>query len=371
MRRGNGLLVKIANADFRDERLEMSYHHSQRVIAHLNPIQEAAQANSTGRLRHNKLTGSTQLVLAHIASAINNETGSFPVSIATIYKRTRLSKSTIQLALQQLCDFGVLERERNYYRQAFTYSLRLQCPDDCKNLKEHNTPKELSERPTPQDDYGRGDRYDTDKKQRPIPQADERPIPQADESPTPQVDSVLANRSLIKIDKQTNKNVDKHTQQHCLSCYGTYEPMGDGKFLIHKENCKELGRLRESQPWIIAANKVGARWQQLDYRQQQFHYWEDLSAYKNSQLEKTRQVERENDFITQKAIELIPEGTLPNWSTWLTLTYKQRKEIPDQHKNLAISKSRDGFDLIPGRPWEKGAYPQEPLEDWGEDDELF
>jgi len=67
----------------------------------------------------------------------------------------------------------------------------------------------------------------------------------------------------------------------------------------------------------------------------------------------------------------MPEGTLANWSTGLTLTYKQRKEIPEQHKKLAICKSRDGFDFMPRRPWEKGAYPQEPLEDWGEDDELF
>jgi len=72
-------------------------------------------------------------------------------------------------------------------------------------------------------------------------------------------------------------------------------PLCDGKFLIHKEHSQELRRIGESKAWIIAANKVGARWQQLDYRQQQFHYWEDLSAHKNSQLEKTKQVEREND----------------------------------------------------------------------------
>ena len=113
----------------------MSYHHSQRVIAHLNPRRQSANDKSMSGNRHDKLSASAQLVLQHIASALNMKTGSFPMSIQNLYKRTRLSKQTIQKSLDRLVDFGVLERERRNHRQANTYYLKLQCPDDCKNLR--------------------------------------------------------------------------------------------------------------------------------------------------------------------------------------------------------------------------------------------
>jgi hypothetical protein len=330
----------------------MSYHHSQRVIAHLNPIRESANRSSKPSNRHDKLSGSAQLVLQHITGALNVHTGSFPVSIENIYKRTRITKQTIQVSLERLVEFGILDRERRNHRQANTYYLKLQCPDDCKNLKEHNTPRELSERPSDQDAKA-------------IESSElisASPSHQVAISPSHQVTSVLDTSSLIEIDKNGNK---EYVGQHCFSCRGNLETIAGTSQVIHLESCKQLAKLMSSQAWIIAGNKLGARWQGLSTREQQLHYHADIAELKDRTAEKDRQAQREEDHSTEKALKLIPEGTLPNWTAWLITTYKRVSEIPEQHLNLARKKSCSGYDLVPGRPWEMGAYPQN-TEDWGE-----
>jgi predicted transcriptional regulator len=335
----------------------MSYHHSQRVIAHLNPIRESANNKSKPGNRHDKLSGSAQAVLHHIASALNVKTGSFPVSIERLYQRTSISKQTIQVSLERLVEFGVLDRERKNYRQAFTYSLMLQCPEECKNLKEHNTPRELAERPSYQDAKAL-------EISEPI---SESPSYQEAVSPSYQEASVLDNSSLIKIDKKNNK---EYVGQHCFSCKGSIETIAGTSQVIHLEGCKQLAKLMSSQPWLIAGNKLGARWQELSSREQQLHYQADLAEYKNNSAEKDRQAKRVEDHATEKALALIPEGILPNWKTWLIVTYKRLNEIPGQHLTIAERKSFLGNDLIKGRPWEQGAFPQS-TQDWGEYESVF
>jgi len=335
----------------------MSYHHSNRVIAHLNPIRESANDSSKPGNRHEKLSGSTQNLLLRIASALNVKTGSFPVSIETLYQGTASSKQTIQASLEGLVEFGVLDRERKNHRQAFTYSLRLQCPEDCKYLKEHNTPRELAERPS----------YQDAKALESSELIIESPSYQEAVSPSYQEASVLANSSLIKIDKEINK---EYVGQHCFSCKGSIETIAGTSQVIHLEGCKQLAKLMSSQPWLIAGNKLGARWQELSTREQQLHYQADLAEYKNKSAEKKKQAIRAEDHATEKALALIPEGIMPNWKTWLITTYKRMNEIPAQHLTIAERKSFLGNDLIKGRPWEQGAFPQS-AEDWGEYESVF
>jgi len=335
----------------------MSYHHSQRVIAHLNPIRASAEDKPESSNRHDKLSGSAQLVLQHITSALNAQTGSFPVSIQTLYKRTRLSKQTIQESLGRLVDFGVLERERRNHRQSNTYYLKLQCPENCKNLKEHNTPRELSERPSNQDTRAL-------ESSEPLSAS---PSNQVAISPSHQVASVLDNSSLIKINKDKDK---EYVRQHCFSCKGTIETIAGASQVIHLDGCKQLAKLMSTQGWLIAGSKLGGRWQDLSTRDQQVHYHVDIAEYKTRTAETERKAEREEDHATEKALEQIPDGISPNWTAWLITIHKRMNQIPEQHLNLARIKSRIGYDLIPGRPWEKGSYPQS-AEDWGEFESVF
>lgn len=327
----------------------MSYHHSQRVIAHLNPIRQSANDKSMSGNRHDKLSASAQLVLQHIASALNMKTGSFPMSIQNLYKRTRLSKQTIQKSLDRLVEFGVLERERRKHRQANTYYLKLQCPDDCNNLKEHNTPRELSERPNSQDTTA--------------PESSESisasPSHRVAISPNYQVASVLDNSSLIKIDKDKDK---EYVRQHCSSCKASIETIAGTTQAIHLDGCKQLSRLMSSQGWLIAAKKLGGDWQALSARQKQVHYHIDIAGYKERTSEKDKQSLRAEEHANEKASRHIPEGTLRNWAAWLRSNYKRYGDIPMQHLNLAAKNSRAGVDLLSDKPWEKGSYPLEGID---------
>jgi hypothetical protein len=234
----------------------MTFHHSNRVIFHLNPIRGTkTKPDSRGRFRHIKITGNAQAVLLHLASALNIETGSFPVSIETIYSRTDISKGTIQASLEQLVSYGVISRERRSARKAFTYRLLLECPLDCVNLKDHNTPKELAERPSSRDTHT-PETFETPEK---------TPSSQEAERPTNQDDSVLTNRSLIDRDKQVNKK--KLGKSACFECKGIAEEVSGDLQLIHRRGtCKQLIRTMSSDTWAYAVDNYPGNWDALSRR---------------------------------------------------------------------------------------------------------
>ena len=66
----------------------------------------------------------------------------------------------------------------------------------------------------------------------------------------------------------------------------------------------------------------------------------------------------------EKVRELVPDSVLPNWLKCLALKHDKQLEIHEQLKNLDISNIEQGMNLIPGKSWGAGAFPQP--EDWGE-----
>jgi len=324
----------------------MSYHHVNRVIFHLNPIQGTSTPDHKGRYRHRKLSGNAQAILLHLASAINKETGSFPISIGTFHKRTAMSKQTIQVALEQLVSLEVIARDRKNARKAFSYRLLLECPQGCENLMGHNTPNELAERPNNQDIHTI----------EVFPSSIERPTSQATERPNNQDTSVLANGSLRKNYKQTNKELSGSV---CFSCKGNSETILGELQIIHREFCSKLERLQTFQAWDIASNNVGAGWKELSAEDKQREFHKDFISMKQRKSSTDRKQEIAKDKTLERVNAHLPDLVLPNWRKFLAIRYDPTLGTQEQIKNLAIRKSEEGIDLIPGTSWELGSYPKE------------
>lgn len=249
---------------------------------------------------------------------------------------------------------GLITRERSSARKPYLYKLALKCPPDCEKLDNHNSKRELkalSESPSNQGtqtlEYAN--------------QRTESPSVQVTESPSNQGLSPLASRPLIKNYRETNRELSGNS---CFTCKGKSETILDEKQDIHREGCKELNRIMSRKGWEIAGKNYGARWNEINLQDQQRWYHKDIFAMRERKGSEGRKQEIEEEKILEKVKELVPDSVLPNWLKCLALKYDKQLGIHEQLKKLAISKSEQGLDLIPGRSWEKGAYPQP--EDWGE-----
>ena len=331
----------------------MSLLHLNRVNAHFSPVLDCGDKDTAGRQRKNKLTVGQMGILKDIAYAINNE-DTFPISEKFLRRLSGATNGTIATAIQRFLSLGLLTRERSSARKPYLYKLALKCPPDCEMLDKHNSKRELkalSESPS-----NRGTQTLEYANQR-----TESPSVQVTESPSNRGVSPLASRPLIKNYRETNKELSASS---CFTCKGKSETILDKRQFIHREGCSSLRKMMSGQGWEIAGKNYGARWSELNLEDQQREYHKDISGMRERKGSEDRKQEIEEEKILEKVRELVPDSVLPNWLKCLALKYDKQLGIHEQLKNLAISKSEQGMDLIPGRSWEKGAYPRP--EDWGE-----
>jgi hypothetical protein len=305
------------------------------------------------RYRKNKLTVGQVGILKEIAYAINNE-DTFPISEKFLRERTGATNGTIATAIQRFLSLGLLTRERSSARKPYLYKLALKCPPDCEKLDNHNSKRELKALSESPNNRGTQTLECANHKT-------ESPIVQATESPSNQGVSPLANRPLIKNYKETNKELSANS---CFTCKGKSETILGKARYIHRVGCSSLGKKMSGQAWEIAADRYSGNWNELSLEDQQREYHKDISDMRERKGSEDRKQEIEGEKTLEKVRELVPDFVLSNWCKCLALRYDKRLGIQEQLKNLAISKSEQGMDLIPGRSWEKGAYPQP--EDWGE-----
>ena len=111
----------------------MSFHHYRRLSEHWP---ENAQT----------LSPSATLVAITITSHLNDKTNSFSMSSKSLSKWTNgLSRSTIDKAVKELAELGMLEVVRERQRAPRAFRLLVACPKGCERLKDHNTKRELTE----------------------------------------------------------------------------------------------------------------------------------------------------------------------------------------------------------------------------------
>ena len=111
----------------------MSFHHYRRLSEHWP---ENTQA----------LSPSVKFVAITITSRLNAKTNSFSISSKSLSKWTGgLSRSTIDKAVKELAELGVLEVVRERQRAPRAFRLLVACPKGCERLKDHNTKRELTE----------------------------------------------------------------------------------------------------------------------------------------------------------------------------------------------------------------------------------
>jgi len=331
----------------------MSLHHLNRVNAHFSPVLDCGDKDKAGRYRKNKLTVGQVGILKEIAYAINNE-DTFPISEKFLRERTGATNGTIATAIQRFLGLGLLTRERPSARKPYIYKLALKCPPDCEKLDNHNSKRELKALSESPSNRGTQTLECANHKT-------ESPIVQVTESPSNQGVSPLANRPLIKNYKETNKELSANS---CFTCKGKSETILGKAQYIHRVGCSSLGKKMSGQSWEIAADRYCGNWNELSLGDQQREYHKDIFDMKERKSSEDRKQEIAEEKTLDKVRELVPDSVLPNWIKCLALKYDPQLGIHEQLKNLAISKSDRGIDLIPGRSWEKGAYPQP--EDWGE-----
>lgn len=325
----------------------MSYHHTNRIRDHLDPIlEEGFRGEFGGKGRKQKLSHATQNILWQIGGRLNEQTGSWSVSYSLLKRKTASSVSTIQRSLEQLVDLGFLIRTSptsRAPRSAFEYRLgpRLNCPPDCEHLADHLTRAELL--------IWRSDKQDTNQSEeiskRSISQSEQRSISQSTSAPLV--------RTLKEI-KEIKKKVGP-----CFSCRVDPEIISGTARSIHSDNCQELAEIKRGKPWEIAIQKYGGEWAGLSSKDQQRAYWEDFSRFETRKREQGEEPNREADRLREQ-LRVRAGGVelLPNWFIWLEKRSRDRLgEIRDQELNLAKKYSLEGNDLVPGRgEWEQGSF---------------
>jgi hypothetical protein len=330
----------------------MSFHHNRRYLDHFEPI-ISTHTDSNGKRRHKKVSASAQRLLDIISTKLNDRTGEYWISYKYFHIKTAFTKQTIQIGLEQLVEIGWIARERSSNRTAFNYRMAYLCPDDCKDLKDHNTPKELAERPSNQDTQ----KLDQE------PQEFERPSNQEAERPSNQDNSVLTNRSLIDKDKQVNKK--KLGKSACSECKGIAEEISGDLQLIHRRGtCKQLIRTMNSDTWAYAVDNYQGNWDALSLEDQQRELHRDRASGEAKRAAKFLAAQGVDQELLDRFNMACPEGLLPNSKKWLLIKYDKLTGIHEQALRLVQEKNAFGLDLLPGRSWEKNAYPQP--EDWGE-----
>jgi DNA-binding HxlR family transcriptional regulator len=161
----------------------MTYHHSNRLIAHWPEATD-------------KLTLGGRFVGVIIAQHLNEQTNSYPISSATITRYTGLSRSTIDKAVSQLEALGLFSVVRASQRKPRAFQLLIECPAECDRLEIHNTKTELEvlkRRPPKRDNP-------TLDNQLRLNNASELPENNASELPNLSATNRELNKQLIKID---------------------------------------------------------------------------------------------------------------------------------------------------------------------------
>lgn len=111
----------------------MSFHHYRRLTEHWPENTK-------------DLSPAVKLVAITITSHLNDKTQTFQLSSKSLMKWSGIkSRSTIDEAVRELVDLGVLQVERERARRPRGFRLLVECPPDCKQLKGHNTKLELSD----------------------------------------------------------------------------------------------------------------------------------------------------------------------------------------------------------------------------------
>lgn len=326
----------------------MSYLHLNRVNAHFSPVLDDCQKDRASRERKNKLTPGQIGILKEIIYSINNM-DTFATSEKFLRERTGATNQTIATAIKRGLALGLLTRERSNARKPYLYKLALRCPSECEMLDKHNSEKELkalSEQPS--NESSQLGNYSISKS--------ESPNNQTSESPSHQGVSPLVISAPIKNNKETNKELSASS---CFTCKGKSETILDKRQLIHRPGCSSLNKMMSGQGWEIAGDKYGARWNDLNLEDQQREYHMDIADMKERKSSEDRKDEIAEEKTLDRVRELVPDSVLPNWIKCLALKYDPRLGIHEQLKNLAIRKSEQGIDLLPGGSWEQGAYPQE------------
>ena len=326
----------------------MSYLHLNRVNAHFSPVLDDGHKDKAGRHRKNKLTVGQMGILKDIAYAINNE-DTFAISEKYLRTLSGATNQTIATAIQRFLGLGLLTRERSSARKPYLYRLVLICPPDCEMLDKHNSKRELKALAESPSNQGAQARTKTN-------QRNDFPSGQDTESPSNQGVSPLANSALIKNYKETNKELSANS---CFTCKGKSETILGKAQYIHRVGCSSLGKKMSGQGWEIAVDRYGGNWKELSLEDQQREYHKDIFDMKERKSSEDRNQEIAEMKTLDRVRELVPDSVLPNWVKFLALKYDKRLGIQEQLKDLAIRKSEQGIDLLPGGSWEQGAYPQD------------
>ena len=115
----------------------MSFHHTRRLTEHWPDNTK-------------DLSLGTKLVATTITNHLNAKTFSFSISAKSLMKWTGIrSRSTIDKAIKELAELGVLEVVRERQRQPRAFRLLVECPEGCERLKDHNTKLERSRQSEP------------------------------------------------------------------------------------------------------------------------------------------------------------------------------------------------------------------------------
>ena len=321
----------------------MAYQHYNRLLDHWQPkIRQEGESLSFGsKSRLKSLTPGAVAVAQFVAGHLNKETNCYEISIKTMVRKLGLTKDTIGKALDQLVSWQVFTRERDYYEKAYTYRLRITCPEDCERL-EHYTSSELATLPK--------------KQATPLPKE------QATTSPKKQATGSPKNRQLIETNKETNREMNKQNPP-CLNCFGDYEQLNNGtREIIHSKDCMQLTNLKQTRAWNITKSENGQVWDSLDYREQQRANYLSLAKGRERMANRAEQDRVATQEVRTKFQKIIArtllENNLETYGSqileWLEIVYSQKQDLTDTHINRAVDYSRKGWTLKPEGGWRSG-----------------
>lgn len=321
----------------------MAYQHTNRMLNHWQPKvrQEGTSLTFGSKSRLKSLTPGALAVAQFVATHLNQETNCYSISIKKMTSQLGLTKHTIGKALDQLVEWEVFERERARLDKAYTYRLRISCPEDCERL-EHYTPSELATLP---------------KKQ-----ASNPPKEQATISPSEQATGSPNIRQLIETNKETNKKMNKQNPP-CFNCFGDYEELTNGtREIIHSKDCQHLTHLKQTRAWNITKSENSQVWDSLDYREQQRANYLSLAKGKERMANRAEQdlvATQEVRTKFQKIIaRTLSDNNLDNYAPqileWLEIVYSHKQDLSDTQINRAVDYTRKGWELKPDSGWRSG-----------------
>jgi len=317
----------------------MSYHHSQRLLAHWQPKRKPEGSSLTwgSRERYESLTGSAKAIALAVSIHLNNKTNTREISSKTLQRELGLSKDATTDGLKELVEWGIFSRTRRNKESSYCYSLLVACPPECENLDKHYTPSELATLPKEQ--------------------ASPKPKEQESSEPKEQARVSPENRQLIETNKNLNREIYKQGSKVCSSCIGE-EYLGG---VIHQQECPSFERLKTWQPWVIARERNISQWDRWDNREKQKAALEGYKRFKDGKAkEASEEVRKFNRMVADQANE---QSLLPLWSEWLQLLVRvfNMSKLPTRHLNLALAQSKLGLDLEEQSNWREHPHNQ-PLD---------